>query len=94
MIGLDTGLIRSGSGGRRGRQITPGFRERFGTAYDIEFQRWVDAVRQGTIDGPGAWDGYASAAVCEAGVEALKSGRRTEVALADRAAASLEPSAR
>ena len=25
----------------------PGFRERFGQAYDTEFARWVDAVRSG-----------------------------------------------
>ena len=29
-----------------GGRITPGFRERFGQAYDIELQRWVDAVRR------------------------------------------------
>ena len=38
---------------RWGGQITPGFRERFGQAYDIEVQRWVDAVRSGVnVDGP------------------------------------------
>ena len=31
-----------------GGRITPGFRERFGQAYDTEFQRWVDAVRRST----------------------------------------------
>ena len=89
MIGLDTGLVRSGGDARRGRQITPGFRERFGTAYDIEFQRWVDAVRRGTIDGPSAWDGYAATAVCEAGVRALQTGRRAEVSLAERPVTAL-----
>jgi myo-inositol 2-dehydrogenase/D-chiro-inositol 1-dehydrogenase len=87
MIGLDTGLVRqtgSPSGATRGTAIAPGFRERFGRAYDIEFQRWVDAARRGTIDGPGVWDGYAASAVCTAGVAALHSGQRTEVRLADR----------
>ena len=40
---------------RWGGQITPGFKERFGQAYDTEIQRWVDAVHgRGTeyIDGP------------------------------------------
>ena len=45
MIGLDVGLVRKSAPGTWGGQITPGFRERFGQAYDIEFQRWVDAVR-------------------------------------------------
>ena len=90
MIGLDVGLIRKSSQGGWGGQITPGFRERFGQAYDTEFQRWVDAVRRGSAtgdftDGPSAWDGYAAAAVCEAGVESLDSGLPVEVAMVDRA---------
>ncbi|MCW2510433.1 MAG: Inositol 2-dehydrogenase [Modestobacter sp.] len=87
MIGLDLGLVRQSggsSGAVRVTGIAPGFRERFGRAYDIEVQRWVDAARRGTIDGPGVWDGYAASAVCTAGVEALRSGQRTEVGLAQR----------
>jgi myo-inositol 2-dehydrogenase / D-chiro-inositol 1-dehydrogenase len=87
MIGLDTGLVRASggpAGGARGSAIAPDFRVRFGRAYDIELQRWVDAARRGTIDGPGAWDGYAASAVCTAGVAALRSGQRTEVRLAAR----------
>ena len=87
MIGLDLGIVRQGAGTRgaiRSTGIAPDFRERFARAYDIEVQRWVDAARRGTIDGPGAWDGYAASAVGTAGVEALRSGRRTEVRLAPR----------
>lgn len=85
MIGLDVNLVRSRADGTRGGQITPGFRERFGQAYDTEFQRWVDAVRSGiNVDGPSAWDGYAAAAVCEAGVESLHSGLPVEVKMVDR----------
>jgi myo-inositol 2-dehydrogenase/D-chiro-inositol 1-dehydrogenase len=68
----------------RGHRMAPDFRERFGRAYDIEVQRWVDAARRGTIDGPGVWDGYAASAVCTAGVEALRSGQRAGVRLAQR----------
>lgn len=86
MIGLDVGLVRKSSPGAWGGIITPGFRERFGQAYDTEFQRWVDAVRGGTnVDGPTAWDGYAATAVCEAGVESLNSGLPVDVTLVDRA---------
>jgi myo-inositol 2-dehydrogenase/D-chiro-inositol 1-dehydrogenase len=87
MIGLDLGIVRQGAGSHgaiRSTGIAPDFRERFARAYDIEVQRWVDAARRGTIDGPGAWDGYAASAVGTAGVEALRSGRRTEVRLAPR----------
>jgi len=84
-IGLDVGLVRKSSPGVWGGRITPGFRERFGTAYDIEVQRWVDAVRSGVnVDGPTAWDGYAAAAVCAAGVRSLESGELVAVELAER----------
>ncbi|MDZ4266182.1 MAG: Gfo/Idh/MocA family oxidoreductase [Mycobacterium sp.] len=90
MIGLDVGLVRKSSPGTWGGTITPSFKERFGQAYDTELQRWVDAVLGGAdtgdfTDGPGAWDGYAAAAVCEAGVESLTSGLPVEVTLVDRA---------
>ncbi len=89
MIGLDVGLIRKSSPGVWGGTITPGFRERFGRAYDSEIQRWVDAVKGGAttgsyIDGPTAWDGYAAAAVCAAGVESLQTGLPVDVQLAER----------
>jgi myo-inositol 2-dehydrogenase / D-chiro-inositol 1-dehydrogenase len=87
MIGLDAGLVRTGGGrpdASRGTAIAPDFRQRFGRAYDIQVQRWVDAARRGTIDGPGVWDGYAASAVGTAGVAALRSGRRIEVGLAQR----------
>jgi myo-inositol 2-dehydrogenase/D-chiro-inositol 1-dehydrogenase len=79
MIGLDQNLVVKRTDGRWGGTITPGFVERFGAAYDLELQRWVDAAKRGTIDGPGAWDGYAAVAVCEAGVEALRTGRKVAV---------------
>ncbi|BBZ76739.1 inositol 2-dehydrogenase [Mycolicibacterium anyangense] len=85
MIGLDVGLVRTSAPGTWGGTIAPGFRERFGQAYDTEVQRWVDAVRSGVnVDGPTAWDGYAATAVCEAGVRALDSGDVVPVELARR----------
>jgi len=87
IIGLDVGLIRKSAPGTWGGQITPGFRERFERAYDTEIQRWINAVRGGSstgnyIDGPTAWDGYAAAAVCAAGVESLETGLPVDVQLA------------
>jgi myo-inositol 2-dehydrogenase / D-chiro-inositol 1-dehydrogenase len=84
-IGLDVSVVSKTSTGRWGGQISPGFRERFGLAYDIELQRWVDAVRSGVnVAGPTAWDGYAAAAVCAAGVQSLQTGERISVQLADK----------
>jgi myo-inositol 2-dehydrogenase/D-chiro-inositol 1-dehydrogenase len=74
------------SRGSWGGTVTPGFVERFEEAYDREVQAWVDATRHGEVTGPSAWDGYAVAAVCEAGVRAQTEDRRIEVELADRPA--------
>lgn len=84
MIGLDQNLVIKSTDGRSGGPIASGFIERFAAAYDTELQRWVDAASQGTIDGPGAWDGYAAVAVCEAGVEALRTGAKVPVSLGPR----------
>ncbi|MET1034247.1 MAG: Gfo/Idh/MocA family oxidoreductase [Arthrobacter sp.] len=79
-IGGDRGAyVRTA--GRWGGKVTPGFEDRFGAAYDVEVQAWVDAAVRGEIGGPTAWDGYATAACCEAGVEAQKSGEKVKVRL-------------
>jgi myo-inositol 2-dehydrogenase/D-chiro-inositol 1-dehydrogenase len=70
--------------GRWGGTIAQDFTERFADAYDREVQAWVDATRRGEVTGPGVWDGYAVAAVCEAGVRALEDGGRVTVELVDR----------
>jgi len=62
------------------------WRERFIAAYDVEFQEWVDGVRDGGTYGPSSWDGYAAAAVSDAAVEALHSGDRITVNLAEKPA--------
>lgn len=67
------------SEGRYGGAEHTSFKTRFGAAYDNQIQRWVDATRSGTIDGPSAWDGYLAAAAVEAGLVALKTGERAEV---------------
>ena len=70
-------------GARRGR--VPGdWRDRFAAAFDAELQDWLNAVAAGTSTGPGSWDGYAAAAVTGSCLEALRSGQRTPVTLAER----------
>lgn len=79
-IGNDAGpYVRTA--GQWGGRVTPGFEERFGAAYDTEIQAWVDASVRGELGGPSAWDGYATAACCEAGVEAQRTGERVAVKL-------------
>ncbi|WP_037885709.1 Gfo/Idh/MocA family protein [Streptomyces viridochromogenes] len=72
--------------GRWGGIIAQDYIERFADAYDREVQAWVDATRRGEVTGPSAWDGYAVAAVCEAGVRSLQDGGRAAVDLVDRPA--------
>jgi myo-inositol 2-dehydrogenase/D-chiro-inositol 1-dehydrogenase len=77
-IGKAAGL-RTWQNGRWGGTEHQSFKTRFAQAYNDQVQRWVDAARRGTIDGPSAWDGYLVAAACEAGVAAQRSGKRVEV---------------
>lgn len=64
----DSSEVEVTTDGRRATAVDSGFVSRFRHAYDIEVQDWVDAVHQGRIAGPSAWDGYATAACCAAGV--------------------------
>jgi myo-inositol 2-dehydrogenase/D-chiro-inositol 1-dehydrogenase len=67
--------------------VPPDWRVRFADAYDAEFRAWIGDVAAGLpASGPGAWDGYAATVVAGACVSALKSGRWTDVVLADRPA--------
>ncbi|GAB2762112.1 Gfo/Idh/MocA family protein [Streptomyces bullii] len=84
-VGDGHGLVTH-MAGRWGGTIAQDFTERFADAYDREIQAWVDATRRGEVTGPSTWDGYAAAAVCEAGVRALEEGGRAEVALVERPA--------
>ncbi|MEU3095165.1 Gfo/Idh/MocA family oxidoreductase [Streptomyces sp. NPDC006967] len=72
--------------GRWGGTITQDWTDRFAQAYDDEVQTWVDTTRRGEVTGPSTWDGYAAAAVCEAGVRALEDGGRVAVDLVEKPA--------
>lgn len=65
-------------------RVPADWRERFVRAFDLEFQEWLMAAAQGTATGPSAWDGYAATAVCDAALEALRTGTRQEVKLRDK----------
>jgi myo-inositol 2-dehydrogenase/D-chiro-inositol 1-dehydrogenase len=66
--------------------IPADYRERFAGAYQSELQEWVSGVLDGRVVGPSAWDGYATQAVAEAGVESQTKGGRVPVELAERPA--------
>ena len=83
--GSDSGTTGGGSDATGGNEhIT--FKTRFKEAFENELQRWVNAAKNGTIDGPSAWDGYLAAATCEAGSEAIATGTRVEVEYAPKPA--------
>jgi myo-inositol 2-dehydrogenase/D-chiro-inositol 1-dehydrogenase len=73
-IGQPAGLHRWSDGAFTiGEHVS--FVTRFARAYDDQVQRWVTAVREGSlVDGPTAWDAYGVALACEAGVAALGGG--------------------
>lgn len=55
------------------------FKTRFKDAFNTEIQRWVNAVKNNSIDGPSAWDGYLAAEAVAAGLLARASGEIVEV---------------
>ncbi|MDJ0379747.1 Gfo/Idh/MocA family oxidoreductase [Streptomyces sp. G-G2] len=69
------------SAGRWGGEIDQDFTVRFTDAYDRQLRGWVAAAARGQVEGPDAWDGYAAAAVSEAGLTAARTGARTLVDL-------------
>ncbi|QEU89652.1 Gfo/Idh/MocA family oxidoreductase [Streptomyces kanamyceticus] len=70
--------------GQARQDVAQDYLVRFADAYDREVRAWVTAARSGGAAGPSAWDGYAAAAVAEAGVRALREGSRVTVELAER----------
>ena len=62
------------------------WRPRFADAYRLQAQAWVKAIAGGTVAGANAWDGYAAAAVAEAGLRSLAEGHRIAIELAARPA--------
>jgi myo-inositol 2-dehydrogenase/D-chiro-inositol 1-dehydrogenase len=67
-------------------RVPEDWRERFISAYDTEFQEWINGVRDGGTYGPSSYDGYAAAVVSDAAVEALHSGDRIAVKLVEKPA--------
>lgn len=54
---------------------------RFADAYRLQDQAWVNAIHAGSLDdnASSSWDGYMASYIAEKTLEALKTGRRTEL---------------
>lgn len=48
--------------------------QRFEEAYNVEIQSWINATKEGRVDGPNAWDGYA----CQVAAAAASKARDTQ----------------
>lgn len=73
--------------GALARAVPADWRWRFAEAYRRELQDWVDGVSAGgRCRGASAWDGYVAAAVAEAGIRGLDSGRQQRVSLREQPA--------
>ena len=70
--------VRRPGAGRLARALRPRLRHRI--------PGLARRRRQGHRDGPSAWDGYAATAVCDAALEALRTGTRKTVSLRQRPA--------
>jgi len=67
-----------------GNKITRDHNERFRGAFITEVQEWISAVARGEHTGSTAWDGYAAASVCDAGVRALTEDGEVAVQMIER----------
>lgn len=64
--------------------ILEDWRYRFIDAYNIEFQSWVNNTKQGIVDGPTAWDGYAAIAVADACLKSRETGKWETVLMEEK----------
>lgn len=67
-------------------EILTDWKQRFIDAYDVELQGFINAVNNGEVGGPSAWDGYAAAVAADACVLAQKTGGIVPVHIAERPA--------
>lgn len=61
------------------KRVPSDWKERFIEAYDKEFQLWVDGIKQESITGPSAWDGYMASVTTTALSLARDTGEKTTI---------------
>lgn len=59
-----------------GHPVEGDWLERFPEAYVLEMRRWIEDLRDGTLTGPDAWDGYVSLLAVESCIASLHSGSK------------------
>jgi len=64
-----------------GRSVPEQWLGRFGEAYRLEMQAWIDGLRAGRVCSPSAWDGYTATAVANACIAALDTDGSVQVEL-------------
>ena len=69
-----------------GRDYPADWRPRFADAYRLQNQAWVQAIAGGRSAGASAWDGYAAAAVAEAGLQSLAENRSVAIGMVEKPA--------
>jgi len=72
--------------GQLSNEILMDWKKRFGEAFDVELQSFIDGAASGELSGPSSWDGYAAAIVGDVCVKAQESGAIESVDMPERPA--------
>lgn len=67
----------------RGHAIHSDWSTRFVDAYNVEIQEWIDATKEGRVDGPTAWDGYVGQVTAKAASRARDTQKVVEINIED-----------
>ena len=67
-----------------GRSLPEQWLGRFGEAYRLEMQGWIDALRTGRLAGASAWDGYMATLVANTCIRALDTDDAVAVEMPER----------
>lgn len=68
----DPNTILMKSDGMNAYEIYSDWSMRFVEAYDIEFQQWIDSIKESGPVGPSAWDGYVACVTADTLIKARK----------------------
>jgi len=82
----DPANVRMRLKGVNSYEIYPDWSDRFIEAYDIEFMQWVNSVKQETLFGPSAWDGYVACVTADACTRAREEGSIVPIMMPKRPA--------
>ncbi|WP_016915268.1 Gfo/Idh/MocA family protein [Vreelandella stevensii] len=72
--------------GQLSNEILMDWKKRFGDAFDVELQAFIDGAAVGELSGPSSWDGYAAAVVGDVCVKAQETGAIEAVDMPERPA--------